>query len=72
MAVGWSPLGSNSETTLRRRPPSDFSGFGGLTGVKLDSGTNSGRRGPSPSVMAGSGKPSKRRCGRFGESAVLT
>jgi hypothetical protein len=51
MAVGWSPLGSNSETERNGRPPSDFGGLGGLTGVKLESGTNSGRRGPSAPAM---------------------
>ena len=33
MACGWSPLGSKSETSLKRMPPSDFSGRGGRCGV---------------------------------------
>jgi len=27
MALGWSPLGSNSLTSRKRLPPSDFYGF---------------------------------------------
>ena len=37
MAVGWSPLGSYSDTSLKATPPSDFSGRGGRCGM------NSGR-----------------------------
>ena len=33
IACGWSPSGSNSETTRNRRPPSDLSGRGGRWGV---------------------------------------
>ena len=70
MAVGWSPFGSNSDTDLKGRPPSDFGGFGGLTGVKLDSGTNSGRRGPRPPVIGFGGVEIERLRG-FREAAFL-
>ena len=33
IACGWSPCGSNSETTRKRRPPSDLSGRGGRWGT---------------------------------------
>ncbi len=33
MAVGWSPLGSYSDTSLKATPPSDFSGRGGRCGM---------------------------------------
>ncbi len=33
MAVGWSPLGSYSDTSLKAMPPSDFSGRGGRCGM---------------------------------------
>ena len=33
IACGWSPSGSNSETTRKRRPPSDLSGRGGRCGT---------------------------------------
>ena len=62
MAVGWSPFGSNSDTDLKGRPPSDFGGLGGLTGVKVGSGTNSGRRGPRPSVI-GAAESKSSGCG---------
>ncbi len=32
IACGWSPCGSNSDTTRKRRPPSDLSGRGGRCG----------------------------------------
>ena len=32
IACGWSPFGSNSDTTRKRRPPSDLSGRGGRCG----------------------------------------
>ena len=46
MAVGWSPLGSYSDTSLKATPPSDFSGRGGRCGM------NCGRL-PDTSGMAG-------------------
>ena len=33
MAVGWSPLGSYSDTSVKATPPSDFSGRGGRCGM---------------------------------------
>ena len=35
MAVGWSPRGSNCETSWKRMPPSDFSGRSGRCGMKI-------------------------------------